>query len=87
MVFFALTKAGFDEVETFIRNTECAVWINAGVLTELEQSAMRQEGVELTAFFDRIDSSNQVAIDEAVVTIAQHHPGERVWMERGFDLL
>ena len=82
MVIFALTRAGYFDVEPLIRSGSHVVWLNADLLDGATIEALRQSGVSVTTFSVPIDPNDIDAIDEAVATIEEHHPGERIWVER-----
>lgn len=81
MVIFAGTSEGFKELEPIIRSGKYPVWIGAGVLTEDEMDEIRELGVDLTNFLYAIDLGNSEVVEEALESIALHHPNERVWLE------
>jgi hypothetical protein len=79
MVLFILTRDGYEDVWPLI--TTNAVWANHDVLSQAEISDLRASGVNLSTFSSRIDPDDDDAIQSAIVTIAEHHPGERIWIE------
>jgi len=81
MVIFALTKDGYEEIADMIQSAEFSVWVNKGVLTDEEMNNLRRAGVSLTNFTNYIAPTKLNAILEALETIGEHHPGERVWVE------
>jgi len=81
MIIFLLSKEGFKELENIIHTGKYPVWVGGGVLTDVEISTVREKGVDLTTFSYLINLTDDKAIKEALATIAEHHPGERVWLE------
>ena len=81
MVIFALTKAGYADLEAEILSKKHAVWVNYGVLTEVEINKLRTAGVNLTTFSNLIDPNDTQAILGSLATIEMHHPSERIWVE------
>ena len=81
MLTFVLSKEGFKELESIIYTGKYPVWVGGGVFTDIEISTVREKGVDLTTFSYLINPSDDEAIEEALVIIAEHHPGERVWLE------
>ena len=81
MIIFVLSKEGFEELESIIHTGKYPVWVGGGVLTDIEISIVREKGVDLTTFSYLINPTDEKAIEEALVIIAEKHPGERVWLE------
>ncbi|WP_428241541.1 hypothetical protein [Gynuella sp.] len=81
MIIFAVTKNGFLELETVIKSGLYPVWVGANVLSEEELSNYREMDIDITNFSYEIDPSNDEELDDALITVAEHHPGERVWLE------
>jgi hypothetical protein len=76
MVFLALTPGGL--VEALALASGSPVWCCASAITEAEFAARRSPNLTRFAYFV---SSSSSCIAEAVVTINEHHPNERVWVE------
>ncbi|WP_020413314.1 hypothetical protein [Microbulbifer variabilis] len=81
MVIFATTKEGFRELETVIKTGKYLVWIGCNVLSASELDSYREMKLDITNFSYEIDPVNEEELNEALATIAEHHPGERVWLE------
>lgn len=81
MIIFASTKKGYSELESLVLSSKYPVWIGKGVLSDEEMSLVREKGVNLTHFNHEIDVRNELELRGALQTIAEHHPGERVWLE------
>lgn len=86
MVFFVLTRAGYDELVSLLGNAPSPLWVNLGVLTDLELTQLRQRGCEVTNFTRHIESGDNSAIEVALATVREHHVGHRVWVEYAADL-
>ncbi len=82
MVIFITTRSGYEEMKSLIFSVQYSVWVGAGVLSQLEIDDIRLLGVELTHFTYSIDPENSDQIEAALNTISDHHPGQRVWLER-----
>jgi len=80
MVFFILTRDGFDELKNSFGRVPQSVWINQDVLSVDEIEALRKAGIEVTNFVRHIDPCNESAIADAMTTIQDHHLGQRVWV-------
>lgn len=79
MVLFILTREGLEDVRPIIAGN--AVWVNVGVLSDQEVDELRATGLDLTRFTIPVDPLSNDEMSEAVYTIAQHHPGQRIWVE------
>ena len=87
MVIFALTRGGYDELRSHLKAQPSALWVGRGVLTDGEADELRGSGVMVTAFNRAIVPTDYEAIEGAVHTIAQHHPGQIIWVERKDDVV
>jgi hypothetical protein len=81
MVFFALTRFGYDELVRVLGHTPSPLWINQGVLTLDERAQLRTSGIDLTDFVERIDPNNHAAVRNATNTVREHHPDASIWVE------
>ncbi|HMW73570.1 MAG TPA: hypothetical protein PKD17_17210 [Cellvibrionaceae bacterium] len=81
MVIFVVTKDGFRELEVIIKTGFYPVWVGANVLSEHELGRYRNMDLDITNFSYEIDPADSEALTDALATIAEHHPGERVWLE------
>jgi len=81
MIIFAVTKEGFRELEAVILTGKYPVWIGSNVLSESELAIYREMDLDITNFSYEIDPANNEVLDDALATIAEHHPNERIWLE------
>jgi len=82
MVFFVLTRTGYEELlNRFGKMVPNPLWANKDVFSADELDEMRQQGSEVTNFTYIVNIQDSVEIAEAVQTIQEHHPGQRVWVE------
>ena len=82
LVLFALTKQGSMELFDLARGRRAAIWVNHGILDASALALLRDEGFDLTDFTSWIDPSDDVAIQSALETIREHHPGHVLYVER-----
>jgi hypothetical protein len=82
LVLFALTKHGLSEMFDLARGSKAAIWVNRGLLDELEIKGLRAEGFDLTDFVNWIDPTDASAVEDAVATLREHHPGQVLYIER-----
>ncbi|PUA27200.1 MAG: hypothetical protein B0W54_20490 [Cellvibrio sp. 79] len=81
MVVFAITRAGYLELEPIIKTLKYPVWVGAGVLSNSELTELRHLGLNLTNFSYSIEPNNMETILDALADISAHHPGHRIWLE------
>ncbi|HYD59501.1 MAG TPA: hypothetical protein VEC35_04065 [Noviherbaspirillum sp.] len=81
MVFFILTRDGFDELRNSLGRVPSPVWVNKDLLSLDEIEALRKDRVEVTNFVRHIDPFNESAVMDATSTVRNHHPGQHVWVE------
>ena len=78
MVFLALTRSGLDDALALARNMALSIWCSADAIDEQAFDALGQS--DLTRFTYSLVSTAD-ALDDALATIEEHHPGERIWIE------
>ena len=83
MVYFILSRQGYDQLVASGGSPNGPWWVSGGVLSEQELSDLRSRGYDITDFNDRIDPEDPDEIMESVDTIRLHHPGQVVWVESG----
>ena len=81
MVFFATTRSAFDSYMQFAE-AHAALWVGAGVLSAQELAALRARGMAITDFHHAIAMDDPAALQDALGTIEEHHPGQVVWVGR-----
>jgi hypothetical protein len=81
MVFFILTRGGFDELRSSLGRVPSPMWVNKDVLSLDELEALRKDRIEVTNFVRYIDPFNDSAMPDAMSTVQDHHPGRRVRVE------
>ena len=70
MVFFALTRSGYEDFARHIgTQSSIALWVNKDVLSESDLMEVRGAGLSVTTFTRMIEG---LSVDEAVDTIKQH---------------
>jgi hypothetical protein len=79
MVFLAISRKGLAEALQLTCSGGGAVWCGSNAISEDEDRA-RADG-NLSRFVYPIDGSDATALADALRTIEEHHPGERIWVE------
>lgn len=80
MVFLILTRQGFDAYAALGRDAG-PLWLAADVLAKDELAELQRSHGSVTNFGFLIEPGDWSLISEAIETIKEHHPGERVWVE------
>jgi hypothetical protein len=78
MVYLALTRRSYDTLIAQLGATPSPLWVNQGVLSTTELSKLREAGVDLSHFTRFIDPNNATEIEEAIFTVQEHHPDQKV---------
>jgi len=82
MVFFVISRKGFEDYLTIKEKLAAPLWISAGVISQSELESLRYSGVDVTDFNYAIGLNEKEVIDDAIETIKEHHPGEVIWIQR-----
>ena len=83
MAHFILSRQGYEALVQELGSLPRELWFNAGVLSDSEAAELHAQGISVSRFSNAIDPLDQAALADAVETIEQHHPNERVWVEFG----
>jgi len=81
MVYFVLTRTGYDDLAVRLAQITSPLWINGGVLSPNEFQLLRQSNFDVSHFTNRIDPLDPAAVSLAVETIQDHHPDKVIWIE------
>lgn len=76
MIFLAITPHGLKDALRQAEGTDAPVWCGAEAISEEDFDAFTGSG--LTRFAHKLDRCD---VQDALRTIAEHHPGEIVWVE------
>ncbi len=68
-------------MEALIKTGKYPVWLSDGVLSQSRIDNLIKENIEVSYFDYVIDIDNEESREEALLTIAEHHPKERIWSE------
>lgn len=78
MVALILTRRGFDDMRPRIDAARDAIWVGAGLLSDVEVDELRRAGTNLTVFAHALNPND---LDTDLSTVVEHHPGQTVWVE------
>ena len=81
MVFLALGPEAAVEAISVARQIGAAVWIGSDAMTHEEHFRIAAEGVNLTRFTYALAGADDAVVQEALATVAEHHPGENIWVQ------
>lgn len=79
MVFFLINRQGYADFMA-IQVVGASLWVSAGVLEAHELQSMRASGINVTNLSFRLNTDERSAIEHALDTIREHHPGEAIWV-------
>ncbi len=82
MVLFALTKHGLFDMLDLVRGSHAAIWVNDGLLDAADLERLRAEGFDVTNFVHWIDPTDEMAVQDAMETIQEHHVNKVLYIER-----
>ena len=86
MVWYVLTRPGYDELVASLGKVPSPLWVNENVLSEKKLKQLRENGVEVTNFKHLVNPNDRKAIEDSLATIQEHHPGQSIWVEHAPDL-
>lgn len=79
MVFLAITPKGLAEALALAKANSSPIWCGSDAIGEAEYSNLR--GANLSRFIYPLSGQSNSAIEGALETISEHHPGETIWVE------
>lgn len=79
MVYLALTPQGLREILSTPEAAKTPVWCSADALSEAEFEKVGRGNI--TRFTYSLADADLATIQDALATIEDPHPGERVWIE------
>jgi hypothetical protein len=82
VVFLALGSNAAAEAVGAARLCGAAVWVGSDAMSHDDHYRIASEGVNLTRFEYPLSGVDASVVEEAVEMVAQHHPGETIWVQR-----
>jgi hypothetical protein len=79
MVYLALTSQGLRDILDASEAATMPIWCSADALSEAEFEKLERGNI--TRFTYSFADADMATIQDALATIEEHHPGERVWIE------
>jgi hypothetical protein len=81
MVYLALDRhAALIILAAAVRGKD-EVWLGSDAITDDEYQQFGSEGVKLSRFIYPLTGQSTEAIQDALSTIEEHHPGEVIWIQ------
>jgi|GEM_PF-509926 len=82
MVFLAITPEGLQRALESANGTNIQIWCGADAISDVEYSNLSGvSGANLSRFTYPLLGQTADALQGALDTIEEHHPGESVWVE------
>jgi hypothetical protein len=82
VVFFVISRKGFEDYLAIKDKLTAPLWISAGVISQSELEFLRYSGTDVTDFNYAIGLNENEVIDDVIETIKEHHPDEVIWVQR-----
>jgi hypothetical protein len=82
VVFLALDPTAAVEAIALARLSGAAVWLGSDAMSHEEHYRVAAEGVNLTRLEYPLSGADSAAVEGALETVMEHHPGETVWVQR-----
>jgi hypothetical protein len=82
MIVFAVTENGCIELKSRIIGENHPVWLANGILSDQAIASLRSDGLEVTVFSEPATFDDQNAIEDALQTIKEHHPGMEIYVAK-----
>jgi hypothetical protein len=79
MVYLVLTPQGLQDILEASEAVKTPIWCSADALSEAEFDKLERDNI--TRFTYSFADADIATIEDALSTIEEHHPGERVWIE------
>jgi len=81
MVLFALRREAALEALEIVQQLGCAVWVGSDAVTDSEFERYGSDGVKVSRFVYSLADATADVVEDALETIALHHPGEMIWIQ------
>jgi hypothetical protein len=79
MIFLALTRSGLDEAIELCECVDGVIWCGSDAISDNEFRDL--SGLTVTRFTFPLEGADADTIADVLATIADHHPGEKIWIE------
>jgi len=82
MIYLILSRKGYSDLKYEFVESGNSFWISGNILSKEEAEEHWEKNVNLTVISNEIGVGNSNEIKNVLHDIAEHHPGETIWMER-----
>jgi len=79
MVYLALTPQGLRDILDASDAAKTPIWCSDDAISEAEFEKLKRGN--MSRFTHSFVNADAATIQDALATIEDHHPGERVWIE------
>lgn len=79
MVLLAITPEGLQRALQLASDANLSIWCGSDAVSDADYSKLA--GRNVSRFVYPLRGASTEALQDAVDTIAEHHPGEPVWVE------
>lgn len=80
MVFLAISPEGLQHALQLASGANLPIWCGTDAISDVEYAKLA--GRNVSRFIYPLREASAEVLQDAVDTIAEHHPGEPVWVER-----
>jgi hypothetical protein len=82
LVYLIITRHGYSDLKNKFTESQNSFWIAGNILTKVEIVSHWAANANLTILNKEIDIKAPDKIEDALHDIAEHHPGETIWLEK-----
>lgn len=80
MVFLLLEPLALHETLEAAKQISATVWLGADAITEAGHQEHHRNGYKITRFSYELAHATLDIIEDALLTIKEHHPSEVIWV-------
>ena len=84
MVFLAITSTGLHQAISLSKAIPLAIWCGADAIHEEDYENLH--GLNISRFTYALANESPDVLEDALATIAEHHPNVTIWVERASTL-
>ncbi len=81
MIYLVFTQDGFQQAKPLILEDKATLWINAGVLTDEQQTELIKANIDIYTLPDNADPSNEKSVLAALDYVEKNAPKCEIYVE------